>query len=79
MKQNIHFFRYYMNIFKHLIFAFVVNIVSDRDGFIWKGHEALNVKGGETKYPAGFQPITVMQLHPPAAATALALHPEWQL
>ncbi len=57
----------------------VVNIVSDRDNFIWKGHEALKVKDGQTKYSGGFQPSSVMQLHPPAASTALAIHSEWQL
>ena len=56
-----------------------VNIVSDRDGFVWKGHEALNVKGGNIKFAPGFQTQCVMQLHPPAACTALALHSEWQL
>lgn len=56
-----------------------VNIVSDRDGFVWKGHEALPVRGGEAKFPPGFQPVCVMQLSPPAACTALAMHSEWQL
>ena len=56
-----------------------VNIVSDRDNFVWKGHEALTVKEGDNKYAPGFQPISVMQLHPPAACTALAQNSEWQL
>ena len=53
--------------------------MSDGDGFVWKGHEALPVHGGEVKFAAGFQPLCVMQLHPPAAATAQALHSEWQM
>ena len=57
----------------------IVNIVSDRDNFVWKGHEALTVKEGDNKYAPGFQPISVMQLHPPAACTALAQNSEWQL
>ena len=56
-----------------------VNIVSDRDNFVWKGHEALNVAGGDIKFAAGLQPTSVMQLHPPAACTALAQQSEWQL
>ncbi|XP_050394221.1 lethal(2) giant larvae protein homolog 1 isoform X2 [Patella vulgata] len=56
-----------------------VNIVSDRDSFVWKGHEALVPKEGDVKFAAGFQPIAMMQLYPPAAVTALALHSEWQI
>ncbi|CAH1794883.1 unnamed protein product [Owenia fusiformis] len=56
-----------------------VNIVSDRDNFVWKGHEALKVRAGDVKFEAGFQPSVVMQLHPPAACTALAVQTEWQL
>ena len=61
------------------VFIFKVNIVSDNDGFVWKGHEALSVRGGDVTFTSGFQPACVMQLHPPAAATALALHSEWQM
>ncbi len=56
-----------------------VHVVNDRDNFVWKGHEALPVKGGEVKFPAGFQPACVVQLQPPAAVTALALQSEWQM
>lgn len=56
-----------------------MNIVSDRDNFVWKGHEALKPRDGEVKYPAGFQPTAMVQLYPPAACTALAFHSEWQL
>ena len=55
------------------------NIVKDHDNFVWKGHESLPVRGGEIDFAAGFQPVSVMQLYPPAACTALALHSEWQL
>ncbi|XP_053393293.1 lethal(2) giant larvae protein homolog 1-like isoform X2 [Mercenaria mercenaria] len=57
----------------------MVNIVSDRDNFVWKGHEAVTPKEGDVKYPAGYQPTCMMQLYPPAACTALAFHSEWQL
>lgn len=56
-----------------------VNIVSDRDNFVWKGHEAVVPREGDVKYPAGFQPMCIMQMYPPAACTALAFHSEWQL
>ncbi|XP_012939800.1 lethal(2) giant larvae protein homolog 1 isoform X2 [Aplysia californica] len=56
-----------------------VNIMADHEGFVWKGHEALTCKVDDLKYAAGFQPTCIMQLEPPAACTALALHSEWQL
>jgi lethal(2) giant larvae protein len=56
-----------------------VNVISDRDNYTWKGHKALPVNEGDMKFAAGFQPQCVMQLAPPAAITALALHAEWQL
>ena len=56
-----------------------VNVVSDRDNFVWKGHEALPVRGGDVKFSPGFQPAAVMQLQPPASCTALAFYAEWQL
>ncbi|WAQ96727.1 L2GL1-like protein [Mya arenaria] len=56
-----------------------VNIVGDRDNFVWKGHEAVTPREGDVKYPAGYQPTCIMQLYPPAACTALAFHSEWQL
>jgi lethal(2) giant larvae protein len=59
--------------------SFASNIVNDRDNFVWKGHEALNVQGGELTFQAGFQPSCVMQMMPPAACTALTIHATWQL
>ena len=56
-----------------------LNVVSDRDNFVWKGHKALTLRTGDLRFPAGFQPMCVVQVQPPAACTALALHPEWQL
>lgn len=56
-----------------------VQIVNDRDNFVWKGHEALTPKDDAIKIPPGFQPITVLQMTPPAACTALALNSEWGL
>nr|CAD7457896.1 unnamed protein product [Timema tahoe] len=56
-----------------------MNIVLDRDGFVWKGHDQLTPRTGTLSLEAGFQPTVVLQLHPPAAVTALAFHSEWGL
>lgn len=56
-----------------------MNIVSDRDGFVWKGHSHLAAHESKVKIPAGFQPTSVLQLHPPVAVTALMLHSDWGL
>lgn len=58
-----------------------MNIVSDRDKFVWKGHERLTLRGGgeSLEFAPGFQPSSLLQLHPPAAVTALAVHSQWGL
>lgn len=56
-----------------------VNLVGDRDNFVWKGHSSLTVVSGDTRYNAGFQPQCILQITPPAACTALSVHTEWQL
>lgn len=56
-----------------------LNIVGDKDGFVWKGHEQLNLKNGALKFQFGFQPQTILQLLPPAAVTSLSLYSEWGL
>uniref|UniRef100_A0A1B6CIZ4 Uncharacterized protein n=1 Tax=Clastoptera arizonana TaxID=38151 RepID=A0A1B6CIZ4_9HEMI len=59
----------------------VMNIVSERDKFVWKGHEKLTLRGDKDaiEIPPGFQPSSLLQLHPPAAVTALALQSNWGL
>ncbi|XP_013199710.1 lethal(2) giant larvae protein homolog 1 isoform X2 [Amyelois transitella] len=54
-----------------------VNIVSDRDGFVWKGHDQLTLRPGALTFPQGYQATSVVQLAPPAAVTALAAQWEW--
>ncbi|KAM3964532.1 LLGL domain-containing protein l(2)gl isoform 4-T4 [Aphomia sociella] len=54
-----------------------VNIVSDRDGFVWKGHDQLTLRTGPLTFPQGYQATSVAQLSPPAAVTALAAQWEW--
>ncbi|KAK0172994.1 hypothetical protein PV328_006251 [Microctonus aethiopoides] len=56
-----------------------MNIVNDRDGFAWKGHSALDARTATISFGVGFQPQSLLQLHPPAAVTALAIHSEWGL
>lgn len=59
--------------------AVQLNFVGDRDSFVWKGHDALQVKNCPAKSEAGFHPDLVLQLAPPAGVTALALHSKWGL
>jgi len=56
-----------------------MNIVLDRDGFVWKGHKKLSVQSEPVKLEAGYQPTAILQLHPPAAVTSLVLQAEWGL
>ncbi|BES98749.1 giant larvae [Nesidiocoris tenuis] len=59
-----------------------MNIVSSRDEFVWKGHKALKVRSGPSPpllEGGGFACTGVLQLHPPAAVTALAVHSGWGL
>ncbi|XP_018338208.1 PREDICTED: lethal(2) giant larvae protein homolog 1 isoform X2 [Trachymyrmex septentrionalis] len=59
--------------------AVIMNIVNDRDGFVWKGHDHLPPRNTSISFAVGFQPQSLLQLYPPAAVTALALHSEWGL
>ncbi|XP_028043752.1 lethal(2) giant larvae protein isoform X3 [Bombyx mandarina] len=54
-----------------------VNIVSDRDGFVWKGHGQLTLRAGTHTFPQGYQATSVVQLQPPAAVTSLSAQWEW--
>lgn len=57
----------------------LMNIVSDRDGFVWKGHNQLSIKQGTMSQAVGFQAKSLLQLHPPAAITCCVLQAEWGL
>ncbi|MEQ2167873.1 Lethal(2) giant larvae protein 2, partial [Goodea atripinnis] len=59
--------------------AKVVDLLQGQEGFRWKGHTQLDVRVESVLFPAGFQPFTVVQCHPPAVVTALTLHSEWKL
>ncbi|XP_017110995.1 lethal(2) giant larvae protein isoform X1 [Drosophila elegans] len=62
-----------------------MNLVSDRDGFVWKGHDQLNVRAKLLESDAS--PITVngvnitgvLQVLPPASITCMALEANWGL
>lgn len=56
-----------------------INIVSDRDGFVWKGHDQLTLRTGAINLPQGYQVSSVLQLSPPAAVTSLCAQWEWGL
>ena len=56
-----------------------MNIVSDHDGFVWKGHDKLTLRTNPITQPAGFQIQSLLQVHPPAAITACILHSESQI
>lgn len=57
----------------------IVDLLQDREGFTWKGHDRLSPKAGLMGFAAGFQPSFLVQCVPPATVTAVALHTEWQL
>lgn len=61
-----------------------MDLVSDRDGFIWKGHDQLKVKNQLLKDDSlpvedGLQVSGVLQVLPPAAITCVALQSNWNL
>ncbi|XP_058062000.1 lethal(2) giant larvae protein isoform X1 [Anopheles bellator] len=61
----------------------VMNLVSDRDGFVWKGHDQLKVKRQllEENEPIheGVHFTGVLQVLPPAAVTCIAMQSKWSL
>lgn len=60
-----------------------MNLVCDRDGFVWKGHDQLKVRSHhlEDGYTTeeGVHVSSVLQVLPPAAITCVALQTEWNL
>lgn len=67
-----------------------MNLIPEKEGFEevahnWKGFQRLSLKGNVAKdetvmsLTCGFQPICVVQLLPPTAVTALALHTAWNV
>ncbi|MFT7819450.1 lethal(2) giant larvae protein homolog 1 isoform X1 [Arapaima gigas] len=63
----------------HVINIATVDLLQDREGFTWKGHERLAPTTGPVSFPPGFHPFILVQCMPPAAVTAVTLHAEWNL
>ncbi|KAJ7305987.1 hypothetical protein JRQ81_010353 [Phrynocephalus forsythii] len=64
---------------EHAINVAVLDLLQDREGFTWKGHDRLPPKNGSLAFAPGFQPSALVQCMPPAAVTAVTLHSEWNL
>ncbi|XP_033907510.1 lethal(2) giant larvae protein homolog 1-like [Acipenser ruthenus] len=63
----------------HMINMATLDLLQDREGFTWKGHDRLTPNNGPISFQPGFQPSILVQCMPPAAVTAVTLHPEWNL
>uniref|UniRef100_A0A8C5EBM9 Lethal giant larvae homologue 2 domain-containing protein n=1 Tax=Gouania willdenowi TaxID=441366 RepID=A0A8C5EBM9_GOUWI len=63
----------------HLLDVSVMDLLQDREGFTWKGHDRLDLRLKPPPFPPGFQPLVLVQCMPPASVTAVALHAEWNL
>ncbi|XP_070617541.1 lethal(2) giant larvae protein homolog 1 isoform X2 [Erythrolamprus reginae] len=64
---------------EHMVNIAVLDLLQDREGFTWKGHDRLPPKNGALSFAPGFQPSVLLQCLPPAAVTAVTLHSEWNL
>jgi lethal(2) giant larvae protein len=59
------------------------DIVTEKEGFTWKGHQPLASRAAAVKQPqpheggGGWQLQVLLQISPPASITALTLHREW--
>jgi len=54
-----------------------VDLVPEPTQHLRRTRRPLRVKQGEVSFGAGFQPICVVQLHPPAVPTAIAVGANW--
>ncbi|XP_053327860.1 lethal(2) giant larvae protein homolog 1 isoform X2 [Spea bombifrons] len=64
---------------EHVISVAALDLLQDREGFTWKGHDKLTPRNGSLFFPPGFQTTLLVQCVPPAAVTAVSLHSEWSL
>uniref|UniRef100_A0A669QCX9 LLGL scribble cell polarity complex component 1 n=1 Tax=Phasianus colchicus TaxID=9054 RepID=A0A669QCX9_PHACC len=64
---------------EHTVSVATVDLLQDREGFTWKGHDRLAPRNGPITFTPGFQPSVLVQCVPPAAVTAITLHSEWNL
>lgn len=56
----------------------IADLASETENFVWKGKERLELRGGgKMNFAAGFAPLAVLQMNPPASVTAVALQSSW--
>ncbi len=55
------------------------DLVTEKEGFTWKGHSSLIAKGGDIKQSSGYQPSCILQITPPAAVNSVSVKSEWGL
>uniref|UniRef100_A0A8K9X243 LLGL scribble cell polarity complex component 1 n=1 Tax=Oncorhynchus mykiss TaxID=8022 RepID=A0A8K9X243_ONCMY len=63
----------------HTVDVSTVDLLQDREGFTWKGHDRLEPRASTAPFPPGFQPLVLVQALPPASVTSVMLHAEWNL
>uniref|UniRef100_A0A8C5PSX4 LLGL scribble cell polarity complex component 1 n=1 Tax=Leptobrachium leishanense TaxID=445787 RepID=A0A8C5PSX4_9ANUR len=63
----------------HMVSVATMDLLQDREGFTWKGHDRLTPRNGSIFFHPGFQTTLLVQCMPPAAVTAVSLHSEWSL
>lgn len=54
-----------------------VDLIPEPTQQLRRTRRPLRVKQGEVSFSPGFQPICVVQLHPPAVPTAMAVGANW--
>ena len=55
------------------------DLVTEKEGFTWKGHPPLNFQTKTLKLPSGFQPRSAIQITPPASINSIGFSSEWHL
>ncbi|XP_071745331.1 lethal(2) giant larvae protein isoform X2 [Lepeophtheirus salmonis] len=53
------------------------DLVTEKEGFTWKGHSSLTLKNNEIKLSKGYQPTSIMQINPPASINSLGFQSSW--
>lgn len=67
------------NAAEYAVDAVKLNLVDDKDGFVWKGHSSLPTRNGKIKFNSGYQPTSLLQINPPAAITSLSISTQWEV
>ena len=53
------------------------DLVTENEGFKWKGHQPLVVKADKFKMPQGFKPASILTISPPASVNSLAFSDDY--